>query len=80
MGSSCDSLDVDQIGSWGPWFPGIGNYPAYTNSNFPGVLYSLKSSKCMFSANTRQSNDWNIRKNIRASLRLERQKRNEEND
>ena len=38
--------------------PDIGNYPAYNNhSSLPGVLFSLKSFKCIFTAANYQAND-----------------------
>jgi len=37
--------------------PNVGNYPAYSYSNLPGVLYSPKGFKCMFAATKHQAND-----------------------
>ena len=38
--------------------PDIKNFPAYNNHNsLPGMLYSLKSFKCMFAAPNHQTND-----------------------
>ena len=57
-----DLFDFDWFASLGmmaPKFtPDIGNHPAYNNhSSLPGVLYTLKSFKCMLVATNHQAKD-----------------------